>query len=112
MAWEIALIIFFLSLTVLVYLLIPVVFKFKETLKQINNTLGIVNKNLPDLMNNVQDISETLTVVSKKVEATVDDVVELEQLFSKEIKQPLQNIANSIGMLLQILNKVFDKKKK
>ncbi len=112
MAWEIALIVFFLSLTVLVYLLIPVVLKLKDTLQNVNKTLSIVNKDLPELMENVQDISVTLNTVSKKVETTVNDVVELEQLFSKEIKQPLQNIANSIGMLLQILNKLFDKKRR
>ncbi len=111
MAWEIALIVFFLSLTVLVYLLFPVVLKLKDTLQNVNKTISIVNKDLPELMENVQDISVTLNTVSKKVESTVDDVVELEQLFSKEIKQPLQNIANSIGMLLQILNKLFDKKR-
>ncbi len=111
MAWEIALIVFFLSLTVLVYLLIPVVLKLKDTLQNVNKTLSIVNKDLPELMENVQDISVTLNTVSKKVETTVNDVVELEQLFSKEIKQPLQNIANSIGMLLQILNRLFDKKR-
>jgi len=111
MAWEIALIIFLLSLTVLIYLLIPFIFKMKNTLSKLNITLDALNKDLPEIMNNVQEISQTVSSVSGKIEDTVDDVVELEKLVSKEIKEPLQNIANSIGMLLQLINKLFDKKK-
>ena len=111
MPWEIALVIFLLSLTVLIYLTIPVLLRLRETLKNLNRTLEIVNSDLPVVMDNVQEISGTVNSISKKVEKTVEDIVELEQLFSKEIKEPLQNIASSIGMLLSIVNKLFDKKK-
>jgi len=112
MAWEIAFVVFLISLTVLVYLTIPVVLRLKDTLKKANHTLDVLNKELPEIMENIADISDTLTSVTQKVESTVDDIVQLEQLVSKEIKQPLQNIANSIGMLLQLANKLFEKKKK
>lgn len=112
MPWEIALVILLLSLVVLIYLTIPVVLKLRETLKNLNRTLEIVNSDLPDVLENVNEITGSVSTISKKVENTVDDIVELEQLFSKEIKEPLQNIANSIGMLLQLVNKLFDKKKK
>ena len=112
MVWEYALTILLLSLVVLIYLSIPVILKFRETLKKLNQTLDIVNSDLPEVMENVRDISESIYSISGKVEDTVEDIVELEQLFSKEIKDPLQNIANSIGMLLQLVNKLFDKKTK
>ena len=111
MAWEIAFVVFLLSLTVLVYLTIPVVLRLKDTLKKTNKTLDLLNEDLPEILDNMAEISGTLSDVSKKVESTVDDVVALEQLVSKEIKEPLQNIANTIGMLLQIANKLFDRKK-
>jgi hypothetical protein len=34
----------------------------------------------------------------------------LEHLLSKEIKQPLQNIAQTIATILQLFNKVFHRK--
>jgi len=111
MAWEIAFIIFLLSLTVLVYLTIPLVLRLKDTLKKTNQALDLLNEDLPDILDNVAEISGTLSSVSKKVESTVDDVAELEHLISNEIKEPLQNIANTIGMLLQLANKLFDRKK-
>jgi uncharacterized protein YoxC len=112
MPWEIALVFLLIALAILVAFAIPVVFRLGETLKNINQTLTTVNKDLPTVMENVEEISGTVNNISKKVEHTVEDIVELEQLFSKEIKEPLQNIANSIGMLLQIVNRLFDKKKK
>lgn len=111
MAWEIAFVVFLLSLTVLVYLTIPVVLRLKDTLKKTNTALDLLNEDLPEILDNVAEISGTLTTVSKKVETTIDDVAELEHLVSKEIKEPLQNIATTIGMLLQIANKLFDRKK-
>ncbi len=112
MPWEIALVILLLSLVVLIYMAIPVLLRLRETLKKLNRSLEILNSNLPEVMENVQEISGTVNSISKKVENTVEDIVELEQLFSKEIKDPLQNIANSIGTLLTIVNKLFDIKKK
>lgn len=110
-AWEVALVVLLLSLVVLVYTAIPALLRLRTTLKHVNRTLDVVNHDLPQVMQNVEEISSTVNSISKKVEHTVEDVVELEQLFSREIKEPLQNIANSIGMLLSIVNKLFDKKK-
>lgn len=111
-AWEVALIVLLLSLVALIYTAIPALLRLRTTLKNVNRTLEVVNQDLPAVMENVEEISGSVNSISKKVENTVDDIVELEQLFSKEIKEPLQNIANSIGMLLSIVNKLFDKKKK
>lgn len=110
MAWEIALIIFLLSLTVLLYMLIPVIFNLRNTLKKVNGTLDVLNDDLPEILENVKDISGVVTSISGKIEDTIDDVIEIEQMVSKEIKVPLQNIANSIGLLLQLVNKIFDKR--
>ncbi|HHJ52109.1 MAG TPA: DUF948 domain-containing protein [Caldithrix abyssi] len=111
MAWEVAFVVFLISLTVLVFLTIPVVMRLKDTLKKVNHTLDVLNKDLPEIMDNIADISDTLTGVTEKIESTVNDVAQLEQLVSKEIKQPLQNIANSIGLFLQLANRLFERKK-
>ncbi len=110
--WESAFVIFLLSLTVLVYLTVPVLLKLRETLKKTNKTLDILNKDLPDIMDNLSDISERVNKASSKIETTVEDIAELEQLISKEIKQPLQNIAQSVATLLHLANKVFVRKSK
>ena len=110
--WEGAFVIFLLSLTVLVYLTIPVMLKLRESLKKANKTMDILNKDLPGIMDNLSEISGRVNKASSKLESTVEDIAELEQLISKEIKQPLQNIAQSIGMLLHLANKLFDRKSK
>ena len=110
--WESAFVIFLLSLTVLVYLAIPVMLKLRESLKKANKTMDILNKDLPDIMDNLSDISKRVNKASSKLETTVEDIAELEQLISKEIKQPLQNIAQSVATLIQLANKIFVRKSK
>lgn len=112
MIWETAIVIFLLSLTVLVYLTIPLLLKFRESLKKLNQTIDTVNNDLPGIMTNVNEICDSLNNTVQKVESTVDDVVELEQIITNEIKEPLKNIAQAIAMLLQLANKLFDRKAK
>jgi uncharacterized protein YoxC len=107
MVWEIAFVIFLLSLTVLTYLLIPVVLRFRDTLGRVNKTLDAVNEDLPEILKNVKDISQRVDGIVDTAEKTVQDVSQLEYTISKEIKEPLQNIAQVVGTLIQIMNKVF-----
>jgi len=107
MLWEFAFVFFLVALTVLVFLTIPSVLELKTTLKRINRTLGILNEDLPDILKNVKDVTETVNSATDKLDTAVRNVVELEQMVSNEIKQPLQNIAQTIATILQIVNKVF-----
>ena len=66
-----------------------------------------MNEDLPDILKNVKDVSETVNSATDKLDAAVKNVVEIEQMVSKEIRQPLQNIAQTIATILQIINKVF-----
>ena len=107
MLWEFAFVFFLVALTVLVFLTIPSVLELRTTLKRVNKTLGILNEDLPDILKNVKDVTETVNSATDKLDAAVKNVVEIEQLVSKEIKQPLQNIAQTIATILQIVNKFF-----
>jgi ABC-type transporter Mla subunit MlaD len=82
---------------------------FTDRFSLFNNS---VNNDLPDIMTNVNEICDSLNNTVQKVESTVDDVVELEQIITNEIKEPLKNIAQAIAMLLQLANKLFDRKAK
>ena len=66
-----------------------------------------LNEDLPDILKNVKDVSETVNSATDKLDTAVKNVVEIEQLVSKEIRQPLQNIAQTIATILQIINKIF-----
>ena len=112
MVGEITFAMFMLSLTVLVIFIIPVVYKFRETLKGVNRTLDVVNEDLPDILANVHDVTDSVNSASKKIDKVVGDISELEQLILTDIKAPLQNIAKAITMLLQLTNKLFDRRKK
>ncbi|MGD9898332.1 MAG: hypothetical protein AB7T22_04305 [Calditrichaceae bacterium] len=112
MVWEIALVILLLSLTVLVFLLIPTIIQLKQFLKNVNGTLDVVNKDLPEVMSSVSEIAKSLSAASVKVESAVSDLAEIEELVVKEIKVPLQHIAQAISILLQLANKLFARKGK
>jgi|GEM_PF-1378005 uncharacterized protein YoxC len=107
MVWEVAFVIFLLSLTVLVYLLIPVVIRFRDTLGKVNKTLDAVNKDLPEILEHVRTVSERVDGIVDTAQKTVEDVAQLEYTITKEIKEPLQNIAQVIGTLIQLFNRVF-----
>ncbi len=107
MVWEIAFVIFLLSLTVLVYLLIPVIIRFRETLGRVNKTLDAVNEDLPEILKNVKSVAQRVDGMVNTAEKTVEDIAQLEYTISKEIKEPLQNIAQVIGTLIQIMNRLF-----
>jgi len=108
--WEFAFVVFLVSLMFLVFLTIPSVLELRKTLRRVNKTLSILNEDLPGILKNVRDISDNVSSASTKLDTTVKNVVELEQLVSKEIKQPLQNIAQTIATVLQLLNKIFHRK--
>lgn len=112
MVWETVLIFVSLMFLVLITLAIPILLRLKDTLRKANTTMDILNKDLPDVLSNLNEITGTLNNTTKKIETTIDDVVEIERMVSKEIKQPLQNIASSIATLLQLANKIFDRRSK
>lgn len=112
MVWEIALVILLLSLTVFVFLLIPTIIQFRQSLKKINETLDIVNNDLPEVMSGVSDITKSLSAASGKIETAVNDLSEIEELVVKEIKVPLQHIAQAISVLLQLADRLFTRKGK
>ncbi|HHE54699.1 MAG TPA: DUF948 domain-containing protein [Caldithrix abyssi] len=111
--WEVAFVIFLLSLTVLVYLLIPVVLRFRDTLGRLNRTLVVLNDDLPEILKNVQSITERLDKVMKTAEDAVEDIAKIERTITKEIKEPLINIAQIIGTVIQLIERllVWPKKK-
>lgn len=110
--WEVAFVIFLLSLTVLVYLLIPVVLRLKDTLGRLNKTLVILNDDLPEILKNIESITERLDKVMKTTEDAVEDIAKIEHTITKEIKQPLMNIAQIIGTAIQLINRLLGWQKK
>ena len=110
MVWEIALVIFLLLLSVLVLLVIPVVLQLSQTLKKVNQSLEAVNKDLPAIVTNVHEVTDTVNLASKKLKDAIYDLAELEHSFSREVKEPLNNIAKGIGMVLNLINKLFPKR--
>ena len=67
---------------------------------------------LPETMTNVSEISRRLNKTSQKLEETIQDVAELERMVSKEIRDPLQSLAETVAMLLRLVNKLFDRRRK
>ena len=62
MIWEIVLTLFFLALIVLVVMLVPVVMQLRQSLTKFNQAMDTLNKDLPEVMSNVNDISKSSTL--------------------------------------------------
>ena len=114
MVWEIALVILLLVLTVLTILLIPTVVQFFRTLKKFNKTLDEINRDLPQIMANLEEITDHASRTTRRIDHAVDDVVEIQQKISDEIREPaLDTIATLAGIFkgLQTFVTYFVKKK-
>jgi uncharacterized protein YoxC len=101
MVWEMALILLILVTIVFIILLIPAVLELRKTLSRLSVLSENINKDLPEILNNVRSISENTTQATNKIGAVVSDVAEFEQKISKEIKEPALEAAASITGLLQ-----------
>ncbi len=110
--WEIAFTLFLLSLTALVILLIPVVFQFRNSVKKINDTLDTVNKDLPELIENLKQISKALNTTTEKIEKAINDIADLERIFVREIKVPLQTVGSVISSLVHFMTNILTKRVK
>jgi len=115
MVWEIALVILLLVFTVLAILLIPTVVQFYRILHKFNNTLNEINRDLPQIMENLEEITDHASRATRRIDHAVDDVVDIQQRISDELKEPaLDTIATLAGVVkgLQTFVAYFIKKKK
>lgn len=108
--WETALVLLLLSLVVLVFQMIFFLLQAKDTARKLNKTLEIVNTNLPEVMERITEISRSVSKTVTKVEGAAQDITEIEQIISKEIKDPLKNVAQAVSTVLQLANRVFFRK--
>jgi len=115
MLWEYALVILLLVLTVLVILLIPTVVQFFRTLQKFSKTLDEFNQDLPQIMDNLEEITDYTSRATRKINHAVDDVVDVQQKISDELKEPaLDTIATLAGVFkgVQTFVTYFMKKRK
>ena len=115
MVWEQALTILLLVLTVLAILLIPTVVQFYRALNKFNKTLDDINRDLPQIMENIEEITDHTSRASRRIDHAVDDVIDIQQRISDELKEPaLDTIATLAGMFkgLQTFVTYFVKKKR
>jgi predicted PurR-regulated permease PerM len=113
--WEAALVLFLVVLTVLVIILIPTVLNFRNTLKRVSKLIENVNKELPDIMADINDITYRTNVASEKIDHIVNDVTNIEKKISAEIKDPLFELIGTLGgffKAMQIFFTYFVKRKR
>jgi len=101
MVWEMVLVLLILVLIVFILLLIPAVLELRKTLSKLSNLTDTLNKDLPEILDNIRDISENTNHTTEKLHTFVSDVAEFEKKISNEIKEPALEAAASIAGLLQ-----------
>jgi predicted PurR-regulated permease PerM len=109
--WETALVLLILSTTILVIIAIPVVNQLRQSLKKIDKTFDTLNADLPDILEDLKVMGESFSNISQRIEDMTDDVAELEETLVTEIKEPLQNIASVISSVLQLGNRLVNRRK-
>ncbi len=107
MVWEIALVIFLLVLSMLTLLLIPTVLQVRSTLSKISNLVEGINKNLPNILNDVNQITNQIARTGTQIQNAVDDIVDIERRISHGIKRPAVEIASSLGALIKTLQTIL-----
>ena len=100
MSWEITLIIF-LIVTIIIIILLPLIIELKTTLKKISGLVDNLNKDLPEILANIKDISQHTSTASEKLQNTVGDIVEFEQKISSQIKQPVLEATATIAAIIR-----------
>jgi uncharacterized protein YoxC len=101
MVWEMALVLLILVAIVFLILLIPAVLELRKTLSRLSTLAENVNKDLPEILYNVRNISQNTTTATEKISTVVSDIAEFENKISQEIKEPAMEAAASIAGLLQ-----------
>jgi len=101
--WEFALVLLLLVFSVLVIYLIPTVINFNRAVKKVSKTIDLLNEDLPDIMYDISEITYSSSKASKQIGKTIDNLSEVEQTLSKELKKPLLETAASVGGLLQAI---------
>ena len=115
MVWEIALAFFLLICSILILYLIPTVFEFKKTLSKITDVADTLQKDLPTILKNINNLSTQASKTGEQLQGVVEDIVAIEQRVTKEIKEPLLEAAATFAGLLKGLQTfvaVLLKKKK
>ena len=103
MVWEIALVVLLVALSVLVILIIPAVLNLMKTLSKLSDTLDTVNKELPDILADVSEITYQASKTSERLHDAVDDIAQLERRVAHHVKEPMLEVAASLGGFLRAL---------
>lgn len=122
MLWEISLLIIALAVVALVFFLIPTLRQIRQTAKSVEETTRTLNHNLPAILNNLDDISSNLASTTNhvhrqvegvseildSVRGVVNDVVEIEKSFRRDIELPFREISTTLTGILRGIRAFLD----
>lgn len=108
---QIAAMIAAIAFLILVAFLVPTVVQLRQTVKQLEDTTGKLDKSLPGIMTNMEDISENLSAILKtgrkqvdvvndavaNLKGIVDDVVFFEKQIKRKVESPIFQSASTIA---------------
>lgn len=111
MIWEISTLIASIAFLILVAFLVPTILQLRRTAKTIEDVSGALDKNLPDILANLREISinlsailaagrhqaEALGEVVDQVTGAIDDVVGFRSRVKKQVESPLLKALSSVS---------------
>ena len=111
MIWEISTLIASIAILILAAFLVPTILQLRRTAKKIEDVSGTIDKNLPDILANLREISinlsailtagrhqvDTLGEAVNQVKGAVDDVVGFQKRVKGHIESPLLQTVGTIS---------------
>lgn len=111
MIWEISTLIASIAFLILVAFLVPTILQLRRTAKTIEDVSGALDKNLPDILANLREISINLSAILaagrhqveavgetiSQVKGAVDDVLDFQRRMKGHIESPLLHAVSTIS---------------
>jgi uncharacterized protein YoxC len=115
MLWEISLLIIGISFLLLVIFAIPTLRQIRATAKKIESTSAELNQRLPDILENVKNLSlhvsetsggiknqmENVSGIVHSVQGMVDDIVNFEKSIKHDIGNPIIDLVSTLTALVK-----------
>lgn len=115
MLWEISLLIIGISFLLLVIFAIPTLRQIRATAKKIESTSTELNQRLPDILENVKNLSlhvsetsggiknqmENVSGIVHSVQGMVDDIVNFEKSIKHDIGNPIIDLVSTLTALVK-----------
>jgi uncharacterized protein YoxC len=115
MLWEISLVIIGIAFLVLVIFAVPTLRQLRHTAKSVENTTNSLNQKLPEILENIQNVSlnvsettggirtqiDNISGIVNAVQSLINSITNFEKSFRREIEHPIMEFVHTLNALVK-----------